>query len=154
VDDLDSFDDMRESGEFSVELKLIGNADEKLGTGAVWLVREQRCHHCSLIERDLAEFRLETHIESTGPVLLPSVGVLCLRIATLNHTVCDDTVKGRAAVKALPCQINKFAHMVRRFIGIELEDELTAGSIENRLKRCGIFLGKQQQQKSEQDVHG
>src|SRR5262249_8372925 len=92
-------------------------------------------------------------IESTGPVLLPCVGVLRLRIPTLNHTMGDDTVKGRAGVKALPRQINKFADMVGRFVRIKLEDELTVGGVENGLKRCGIFLREEQQQKGEQDIH-
>src|SRR2546422_4894450 len=114
---------MRKRGELVVELKLIGDADEELRSGARGLTWKNRRDDGSLLESDAADLRLEAEIESASAVPGAGLRILRLRVAGLDNAVRDHAVKRRAVVKALPRKLDELPDMIWRLVGIELHDE-------------------------------
>src|SRR5262249_11495277 len=149
-----SFDDVTEGCELPVELKLIGNTNEELRTGAVGLTRQDRRDDGALSKWDLADLRLESQVEAAGTILRPRGWILGFRVSRLNNPVRHGDVEYVPVVKTLAGQLDELPHMVWSFRRIELHDELSGGRVENGLQGFGIFLrGKHEQQKCKQQVH-
>src|SRR5207237_9825553 len=84
VDDFDSFDGVAERRKLTCKLRLIRNNEKELGTCAVGVTRKQGGRHSSLGEWKIAEFRLQTEIESAGPISVPGLGLSLFGIAAVS----------------------------------------------------------------------
>src|SRR5262249_28909266 len=150
IDNFDTFDNVGESRKLTSELWLVCDDEKELGTGAIGISRQQRCRDGALCEWNFAELRFQSHVESTGSILCSCLRILGFRITALNNSVRNRAVKDRPFVESMFCQVDEFPDVIRRLIGIKLDDERACGGIKHRLKLFQIFLREQQQCGKEQ----
>src|SRR5438067_10193683 len=113
---------MAKCRELARELRLIGYNNEELRACAIGLARKQRRRDRSLSERDIADLRLQTEVESPGPILCARLRIFCFRIAALHHSMSDYAVENRAVIEALLGKLYELPHVGRSLIAVELHN--------------------------------
>ncbi len=93
----------------------IGYANEKLGTGAIWICRPGHGKGPPLMGLFI-KLRLD-RVPGTAHPMLGAIGIFGVGISPLNHKPRDCPVENRPIIKALFDQLDKIVHMIRRYIG-------------------------------------
>lgn|GEM_PF-4119213 len=93
----------------------IGNANEKLGTGAIWICRPGHGKGPPPMGFFI-KLRFD-RVPGAAHSMLGAIGIFGIGVPPLNHKPWDHPVKNRPIIKALFAQLDKIVHMIRRHIG-------------------------------------
>ncbi len=116
-----AFDQFTKSRVLAIEERSIAKANEELTTGRIGMSRTRHGDHAALV-RTIVEFRFDFVTRIACAPASFGTGILCQRIAALDHETFDDTMKTGAIVKSFFREGFKILHRLWRNVRPEFQD--------------------------------
>ena len=123
IDHVHALEHLAEGRVLAVEELAVGVHDEELASGGVRRLRTRHGQHAALM-REVVLDAVELELALDAVARAAHAGAV--RAAALDHEAGNDPVEDQAVVEALVCQRDEVADALRRFLGIQLTDDLSA----------------------------